>query len=171
MLIRVFQPIRWFLADIKVGVVMSETCNNTRDWKGVSAPGKSGKISKWVKYNSGQNVLDTCLSCKENAIQVNPSPPDSVGCYKPRGWGRNLVRAGLRVCIAGSCKFHTKMREKGEVLIPKPFDQDCSSHKKAHSNATNLFYWGNGNTYSKRNWITVRHTSINMVVLYRVTIS
>lgn len=78
MLIRVFQPIRWFLADIKVGVVMSETCSNTRDWKGVSAPGKSGKISKWVKYNSGQNVLDTCLSCKENAIQVNPSPPRTV---------------------------------------------------------------------------------------------
>ena len=41
--------------------------------------------------------------------------------------------------------------------------------KKAHSNATNLFYWGNGNTYSKRHCLMVRHTCVNMVVLYRVT--
>ena len=56
---------------------MSESCNNTRDWKGVSAQGKSVKISKWVKYNSGQNVWDT--SCKENVIQVNPSPRTVLG--------------------------------------------------------------------------------------------
>ena len=92
--------------------------------------------------------------------------------FVQRDGGETLhVRADSRVCIAGSCKFHTKTREKGEVLIPKPFGQDCSSHKKAHSNATNLFYWGNGNTYSKRHCLMVRHTSINMVVSYRVTVS
>ena len=54
---------------------MSESCNNTRDWKGVSAQGKSVKISKWVKYSSGT----LGLSCKENVIQVNPSPRTVLG--------------------------------------------------------------------------------------------
>ena len=162
---------------------MSESCNNTRDWKGVSAQGKSVKISKWVKYSSGT----IGLSCKENVIQVNPSPRTVLGVtsqtpftYLAQAIDLNFVQGGGGETLLGpvyecvlpvAANSIQKCVKRGEYWSQNLLTRIVVPIKKAHSNATNLFYWGNGNTYSKRHWITVRHTSINMVVLYRVTIS